>query len=79
MKLHAIFFDSAQKTRLMTQWASPEMLLNNTSSKKSDVWSFGILLYEMVTFGRLPFFGKSIVFYRINENLIICNDNNVKV
>ncbi|XP_056000361.1 uncharacterized protein LOC125657197 isoform X4 [Ostrea edulis] len=52
-------FQIPQKTRMRTQWASPESLLDNTFSRHSDVWSFGILLYEMVTFGGLPFSGKT--------------------
>ena len=34
---------------------APEAFLNSEFSIKSDVWSFGILLYELVTYGQLPY------------------------
>eukprot|EP00759_Apiculatamorpha_spiralis_P021807 PhF_6_TR26346/c1_g1_i1/m.37911/K08857/NEK1_4_5; NIMA (never in mitosis gene a)-related kinase 1/4/5 len=37
----------------------PEMWLDERYSKKSDLWSIGVLLYEMMTFAR-PFCGESI-------------------
>jgi serine/threonine protein kinase len=30
------------------RWMAPESLANQTYSKKSDVWSFGIVVYEIV-------------------------------
>ncbi|XP_076611493.1 tyrosine-protein kinase STYK1-like [Chaetodon auriga] len=39
----------------MRKWQAPEVLGRTAVSQRSDVWSFGILLYEMVTLGDPPF------------------------
>ncbi|XP_029023660.1 tyrosine-protein kinase STYK1 [Betta splendens] len=39
----------------MRKWQAPEVLARRAVSQSSDVWSFGILLYEMVTLGDPPF------------------------
>uniref|UniRef100_A0A4W4EZR6 Protein kinase domain-containing protein n=1 Tax=Electrophorus electricus TaxID=8005 RepID=A0A4W4EZR6_ELEEL len=39
----------------MRKWQAPEVLAHRPVSHSSDIWSFGILLYEMVTFGEPPF------------------------
>ncbi|KAK2830813.1 hypothetical protein Q5P01_018744 [Channa striata] len=39
----------------MRKWQAPEVLARRNVSQSSDVWSFGILLYEMVTLGDPPF------------------------
>ena len=36
-------------------WASPEALAHRLFSEQSDVWSFGVLVYEIWSRGRLPF------------------------
>ena len=41
------------------KWTAPEAALYNRFSIKSDVWSFGILLTELVTYGRIPYHGMS--------------------
>ncbi|XP_005159545.1 tyrosine-protein kinase STYK1 [Danio rerio] len=37
------------------KWQAPELLARQPLQQSSDVWSFGILLYEMVTLGEAPF------------------------
>ncbi|XP_074468990.1 tyrosine-protein kinase STYK1 isoform X2 [Sebastes fasciatus] len=39
----------------MRKWQAPEVLGRRAISQSSDAWSFGILLYEMVTLGDPPF------------------------
>ncbi|XP_067281936.1 tyrosine-protein kinase STYK1 [Pseudorasbora parva] len=39
----------------MRKWQAPEVLGRQPPQKSSDIWSFGILLYEMVTLGEPPF------------------------
>nr|XP_057909531.1 tyrosine-protein kinase STYK1b [Doryrhamphus excisus] len=39
----------------MKKWQAPEILARRTAGPSSDVWSFGILLYEMATLGEAPF------------------------
>ncbi|XP_053190004.1 LOW QUALITY PROTEIN: tyrosine-protein kinase STYK1-like [Scomber japonicus] len=39
----------------LRKWQAPEVLSRRPVSQSSDVWSFGILLYEMVTLGDPPF------------------------
>jgi serine/threonine protein kinase len=41
--------------KLLTQWKAPETLKYEVYTIKSDVWSFGVLLWEVLSFGRAPF------------------------
>ncbi|XP_048882549.1 tyrosine-protein kinase STYK1b isoform X1 [Brienomyrus brachyistius] len=42
-------------TNGIKKWQAPEVLARRSASTHSDIWSFGILLYEMVTLGDAPF------------------------
>ncbi|NP_001398609.1 tyrosine-protein kinase STYK1 isoform X1 [Mus musculus] len=46
---------SARSSTIPLKWLAPERLLLRPASIRGDIWSFGILLYEMVTLGAPPY------------------------
>ena len=43
------------KSLLPIRWMSPESLFDGSSTTKSDVWSYGVVLYELCTYGDNPY------------------------
>ena len=41
------------------KWTAPEAAMYSRFTIKSDVWSFGIFLYELITYGRFPYPGMN--------------------
>ncbi|KAL7046554.1 hypothetical protein ACKWTF_002640 [Chironomus riparius] len=52
-------YEARVGARFPIKWTAPEAANYSRFSIKSDVWSFGILLTELVTYGRLPYPGMT--------------------
>ncbi|XP_067880274.1 proto-oncogene tyrosine-protein kinase LCK-like [Heterodontus francisci] len=52
-------YTAREGAKFPIKWTAPEAINYGTFTIKSDVWSFGILLTEIVTYGRVPYPGMS--------------------
>lgn len=48
-------YPEAYSTGLPIRWISPESLFTNMFTTQSDVWSYGVVLWELITLGEVPY------------------------
>ncbi len=54
-----VSYQDSTTIKLPIKWTAPESIKHHRFSFKSDVWSFGIVLYEVITYGRFPYAGMT--------------------
>lgn len=55
-KLYPEAYYQLHKKSIPLRWLSPEAINENTFTTESDLWAFGVLLWELFSYGKLPFF-----------------------
>lgn len=57
-KYDADYYKIANRS-LPVRWMAIESLLSGIYTEMSDVWSFGVLLWEMFSYGAQPYYGRT--------------------
>ncbi|KAJ8008538.1 hypothetical protein DPEC_G00105920 [Dallia pectoralis] len=52
-------YTSSTGSKFPVKWSPPEVLHYNKYSSKSDIWSFGVLMWEVFSEGKTPYDGRS--------------------
>ena len=58
--------------KMPIKWTAPEAINFGKFTIKSDVWSFGILIYEVITKGRVPYPGKDVLLFQYIIGTLLC-------
>ena len=61
--LSAAFLDDKPYFASDTRWMAPDAFETRIFTKKSDVWSFACVVFEIYSDGLTPFSGDKIDFY----------------
>ncbi|XP_043282880.1 ALK tyrosine kinase receptor isoform X2 [Venturia canescens] len=51
------YYKKGGKAMLPVKWMPPESFLDGIFTTKTDVWAFGVLLWEIMSFGYMPYTG----------------------
>ncbi|ESO09791.1 hypothetical protein HELRODRAFT_142725, partial [Helobdella robusta] len=58
-KMFSSYYVRCISRKFPIRWMAPESLKDGVFSSASDIWSYGILVYEIFTFGSIPYQDKT--------------------
>jgi serine/threonine protein kinase len=55
--IYILKFQVQSKSLLPVRWMPPESILYGKFTTESDIWSYGVVLWEIYSYGLQPYYG----------------------
>ncbi|KAG8130471.1 hypothetical protein E2320_017101, partial [Naja naja] len=74
----ADYYKANENDAIPIRWMPPESIFYNRYTTESDVWAYGVVLWEIFAFGMQPYYGmahEEVIYYVRDGNILSCPDN----
>ncbi|XP_069097030.1 muscle, skeletal receptor tyrosine-protein kinase [Pleurodeles waltl] len=74
----ADYYKANENDAIPIRWMPPESIFYNRYTSESDVWAYGVVLWEIFSYGMQPYYGmahEEVIYYVRDGNILSCPDN----
>ncbi|GAB0205899.1 muscle, skeletal receptor tyrosine-protein kinase [Grus japonensis] len=74
----ADYYKANENDAIPIRWMPPESIFYNRYTTESDVWAYGVVLWEIFSYGMQPYYGmahEEVIYYVRDGNILSCPDN----
>ncbi|KAF6125895.1 muscle associated receptor tyrosine kinase [Phyllostomus discolor] len=74
----ADYYKANENDAIPIRWMPPESIFYNRYTTESDVWAYGVVLWEIFSYGLQPYYGmahEEVIYYVRDGNILTCPEN----
>uniref|UniRef100_A0A8C1VFE4 receptor protein-tyrosine kinase n=1 Tax=Cyprinus carpio TaxID=7962 RepID=A0A8C1VFE4_CYPCA len=74
----ADYYKASENDAIPIRWMPPESIFYNRYTSESDVWAYGVVLWEIFSYGMQPYYGmahEEVIYYVRDGNVLACPEN----
>ncbi|KAM3874319.1 muscle, skeletal receptor tyrosine-protein kinase [Diretmus argenteus] len=74
----ADYYKANENDAIPIRWMPPESIFYNRYTSESDVWAYGVVLWEIFSHGMQPYYGmghEEVIYYVRDGHILACPEN----
>ncbi|XP_006864739.1 PREDICTED: muscle, skeletal receptor tyrosine-protein kinase isoform X2 [Chrysochloris asiatica] len=74
----ADYYKANENDAIPIRWMPPESIFYNRYTTESDVWAYGVVLWEIFSYGLQPYYGmahEEVIYYVRDGHILSCPEN----